>query len=217
MDWMLEARIVPEKGRGVFPGVAIPANHIVLKFEGPVFTRKTCPNFEESIQIGIDAWMHSSGGMDDLVNHSCNPNTGLHEVHGDLYLLSLRDIAPGEEISYDYSTSMVDDPSSMIMVCCCGDEACRGTIGNFLDMPKEMRDLYAQRGVIPMHVVQAAHERDISLPLPCVTAVIISLPVPALKAVNLTSCREESALVPATETAKYRSESFQGLVNSEGM
>jgi len=33
-DWKLEARYVPGKGRGVFPGVAIPAHELVLKFRG---------------------------------------------------------------------------------------------------------------------------------------------------------------------------------------
>lgn len=105
MDWKLEAREVPVKGRGVFPGVPIPASQLVLKFEGPIFTKETCPDFSEAIQVGLNAWMHSSGGLDDLVNHSCNPNTGLYPLNGDLYLLSLRDIAAGEELSFDYSTS----------------------------------------------------------------------------------------------------------------
>lgn len=50
MDWKLEARDVPVKGRGVFPGVTIPANQLVLKFEGPIFTKETCPDFSEAIQ-----------------------------------------------------------------------------------------------------------------------------------------------------------------------
>ena len=184
MDWKLEARDVPVKGRGVFPGVAIPANQLVLKFEGPIFTKETCPDFSEAIQgmqesgllrptvrtstfllaVDINAWMHSSGGLDDLVNHSCNPNLGLFPLNGDLYLLSLRDIAAGEELSFDYSTSMVDEPWSMD--CCCGEKQCRGTIANFLDMKPEARAFYAERGVLPLHVLKAALDRNVELPAP---------------------------------------------------
>ena len=60
---------MPVKGRGVFTTKAIPPGTIVLKFEGPVYTVDTCPEFSESIQVGPNAWMWSSGGLDDLVNH----------------------------------------------------------------------------------------------------------------------------------------------------
>ena len=46
-DFQLAAREVPLKGRGVFPGVAIPAGALVLKFQGPCFTKETCPDFSE--------------------------------------------------------------------------------------------------------------------------------------------------------------------------
>jgi len=106
--------------------------------------------------------VHSSGGLDDLVNHSCSPNTGILSRNGDVYLVSLRDIQAGEELSFDYSTSMVDEPWSMD--CLCGEKECRGKIANFLDMPEEWRAFYAQRGVLPDHVLEAARLRNVHLP-----------------------------------------------------
>lgn len=50
------------------------------------------------------------------------------------------------------------------MECCCGESKCRGVIANFLDMPAEARAYYAQRGVLPEHVVAAARERNVALP-----------------------------------------------------
>lgn len=49
--WKLHELNVPKKGRGVFAGTSIPPQQLLLKFEGPVFGRETCPNFEESIQV----------------------------------------------------------------------------------------------------------------------------------------------------------------------
>jgi hypothetical protein len=49
--WQLEAREVEVKGRGVFPGLPIPAGALVVKFEGPVYDRDTCPDFSEAIQV----------------------------------------------------------------------------------------------------------------------------------------------------------------------
>ena len=105
--------------------------------------------------------MWSSGGLDDLVNHSCNPNCGLWQIGGDTYLLSLRTIAPGEELSFDYSTSMLDEPWSM--ECACNDAACRGLIANSLDLPPETRQYYAGMGTLPEHVWVAAEQRGVPL------------------------------------------------------
>jgi hypothetical protein len=69
-QWKLEAREVPLKGRGVFPGVTIPSGSLVLKFEGPIFTKETCPDFSEAIQVrpmcvwgGGGDWHTSSQGV----------------------------------------------------------------------------------------------------------------------------------------------------------
>ena len=109
----------------------------------------------------MDGWMWSSGGLDDLVNHSCNPNTGLYQISGDTYLLALRSIAIDEELSFDYSTSMVDEPWSM--ECACGEAACRGTVGNFLDMPTATQAYYASMSTLPAHVWETAALRNVTL------------------------------------------------------
>lgn len=105
--------------------------------------------------------MWSSHDLDDLVNHSCNPNLGIWQVGGDTFLVSLRDIAVDEELSFDYSTSMVDEPWSMD--CACGDDSCRGVIANFLDMPEATQKYYAAMGTLPEHVWAVAKERGVSL------------------------------------------------------
>ena len=159
--WRLAAVETP-KGRGVVAGRAIPRGALVLRFEGPVFDKQSCPDFSEALQVGVDAWMWSSGGLDDLVNHSCEPSLGLWQVAGHTYLLALRDVAAGEELSFDYSTSMVDEPWDM-EGCLCGASQCRGLVGNFLDIPLEAMQRYARQRVLPHHVWVTAHARDVAL------------------------------------------------------
>ena len=164
LAWQL-AEVATPKGRGVVAGRAIPRGALVLRFEGPVFNKETCPEFSEALQVGVDAWMWSSGGLDDLVNHSCDPNLGLWQVSGrpgHTYLLAIRDVAAGEELSFDYSTSMVDEPWDM-EGCLCGAAKCRGLVGNFLDMPLEAMQFYARLGVLPHHVWVTAHARGVPL------------------------------------------------------
>lgn len=114
----------------------------------------------------MNAWMHSSGGLDDLVNHSCSPNCGLYSHPADegrVYLVSLRKILPGEELSFDYSTSMVDEPWGLD--CACGESSkCRGRVSNFLDLPADLQHWYARRGVLPEHTRHAYLTRGAGKP-----------------------------------------------------
>ena len=109
----------------------------------------------------MNAWMWSSGGLDDLVNHSCDPNCGLFQRGGDTFLWTVRPIAANEELSFDYSTSMLDEPWSMD--CACGEKACRGVVANSLDMPLQSLQYYAGMDLLPEHVWVAAAERGVCL------------------------------------------------------
>jgi hypothetical protein len=186
--WGLQA-ITTEKGRGVIAGRTIPKGALVIRFEGPCFTRETCPDFSEAIQVGVDSWMWSSGGLDDLVNHSCDPNLGIYQQfkEGGTFLISLKEIAAGEELSFDYSTSMVDEPWDL-EGCLCGTAKCRKLVGNFLDMDKETQQYYAALDVLPAHVWITAHARG----------------------VGLTNCAVERGLLEAVPSQKEKRESTRG-------
>ena len=59
----------------------------------------------------------------DYINHSCNPNAGMR---GQICIVAMRDIAPGEEITIDYA--MVDSSGYDAFPCACGAADCRGQI-----------------------------------------------------------------------------------------
>ena len=64
----------------------------------------------------------------DFFNHSCDPNSGFR---GQVFLVAMRDIRAGEEITFDYGmTVSVSVQSDMIfeMDCACGSHCCRKTI-----------------------------------------------------------------------------------------
>lgn len=68
----------------------------------------------------------TSGEYDGVmmrVNHSCAPNVGMG---GNVLLVSMRDIAAGEELTIDYALFMADP--GFAMECRCGTAACRGTV-----------------------------------------------------------------------------------------
>lgn len=61
------------------------------------------------------------------INHSCNPNCG---IKGQITLVAMRDIEPGEEIAYDYAMTDANynDMLCENMKCLCGASDCRGVI-----------------------------------------------------------------------------------------
>ena len=115
------------KGRGVFAALLIQAGERVLIFSGPKMERsqlKTQEDLEHSLLIEPGVYIGPSGGEDDYINHSCDPNTVLI---GRQTLVATRNIVLGEEITVDYDTLWLEPGWSM--KCACGTAICRGLVG----------------------------------------------------------------------------------------
>jgi len=61
-----------------------------------------------------------------FINHSCDPNCEADEIKGRVWIIAARDIAAGEELTYDYNLydGDLDDPAP----CFCGAPKCRGSM-----------------------------------------------------------------------------------------
>ena len=77
----------------------------------------------------------------DYFNHSCSPNAGFK---GQIFLVSMRNIEAGEEITFDYAmvlhSSSNTDPYKMI--CKCGAPNCRKIITDDDWMIPELQESY---------------------------------------------------------------------------
>jgi len=58
-------------------------------------------------------------------NHSCDPSTWWED---EITLTAIRDIDPGEEITFDYATSESNSDELGITKCLCGSSKCRGEL-----------------------------------------------------------------------------------------
>ena len=66
-----------------------------------------------------------------FINHSCAPNCEAVDERKHIYIEAIRDIAPGEELTYDYAyerDGTEDEEWERLYVCKCGAPTCRGTI-----------------------------------------------------------------------------------------
>jgi SET domain-containing protein len=141
------------EGRGVFAGEPISEGTLIAPFTGP-FLRYAETNVDTyALQIGPDLYIGESGGVDDLFNHSCEPNAGVIVSGTTAELRAIRAIAAGEEIAFDYSTTL--DEGDFTMVCRCGLPSCRGVIGDGRDLPQAVWDRYRTLGILPDYVIQS--------------------------------------------------------------
>jgi SET domain len=155
-----------EFGLAVYANRSFPAGAYLIEFCGPRYHRSevqsNLPGSDDRfVQIDSEHFMGPSGGMDDLVNHSCDPNAGLRfDEHG-IFLVAIKPIQTGEEISWDYSTT--SSRSTFFMKCKCGAENCRQVIGDFEFLEPELQGHYRELGLLPPFLQDAVLSRPKTL------------------------------------------------------
>ncbi len=63
-------------------------------------------------------------GVAAFVNQSCKPNCETDQIRGKMWIIALRDIEAGEELTYDYNLYDGEDDAP----CLCGARRCRGSL-----------------------------------------------------------------------------------------
>jgi hypothetical protein len=138
-------------GKAVFAAEGFHTGDAIVTFTGRRLSSERLPRrlsgpADRFVQIARDTYLGPSGAIDDLINHSCAPNAGLRFEHDAPVLVALRDIAPGEEITWDYSTTLSDP--HWRMTCACGAADCRGVIAAFDTLPPERQHWYLSHNVV---------------------------------------------------------------------
>jgi uncharacterized protein len=105
----------------------------VVEYTGPRITKTQGDRIYDSRPVtylfGIDDEKRNTvidgHGMAMFINHSCDPNCVTEQDdNGRVWIIALRDIKPGEELTYDYLLYDGDDDAP----CHCGSPQCRGTM-----------------------------------------------------------------------------------------
>jgi hypothetical protein len=115
---------------GCYTTKAIKKGAQVCEYDGPRFSRSEA---DERYKDRFVTYLFSTGkdqvidgfGTAMFINHCCEPNCETEEVDGRVFVSALRDIAPGEELTYEYNLHDSDDDECD---CYCGVPKCRGTM-----------------------------------------------------------------------------------------
>jgi SET domain-containing protein len=142
-----EVRQSPIHGKGLFATRAIAKGEIVAAKGGHVLTKQAWTALEHDlgpadVQVSDDLFIAPAtqaqrDGSMLYTNHSCDPNLA---IQGQIVLVAMRDIAPGEELTIDWATT---DDGDYEMQCRCGSAHCRGTVTGKDWMKKELQAKYA--------------------------------------------------------------------------
>jgi SET domain-containing protein len=128
-------------GKGVFANTFIPKGTRIIEYKGKRISEEAADEkygddegthtflFLLDNQIVIDA--NDNGNSARWINHSCDANCDANEENGRMFIDAIRDIQPGEELTYDYNL-IVDERYTPALkrsyACGCGARKCRGTI-----------------------------------------------------------------------------------------
>lgn len=138
-------------GLGLFAKRHFFGGEQLFIFSGPIISRSEAilkgENEVNALQIAKDAYIDLEPPS-VFANHSCAPNAG---VQKDRIAIAIADIQEGQEITFDYSTTMSEQ--RWTMKCLCGSSKCRGKVEDFHLLPDCLKRQYLERGIVQRFIV----------------------------------------------------------------
>jgi|SRR5579872_6562386 len=130
-EW-IEFRESPIHGAGGFAVKDIPAETRIIGYVGRKIDKqeslRQC-ELENPYIFCLDEEHDLDGNVEwnlaRLLNHSCSPNAEAREMEGEIWIVALRDIKAGEEITFNYNYDLEDYKEHP---CRCGASMCVGYI-----------------------------------------------------------------------------------------
>ncbi len=130
----VEVKVSSIHGRGCFARRTIPAGSAVLEYVGELIDLaearrrdvKGAPAYSPFVLLVEEDLFIDARDVDHparCVNHSCEPNCEIRTGGRRAWIVALRDIPAGEELTYDY-----DFDEGPVEPCRCGSPGCRGYI-----------------------------------------------------------------------------------------
>jgi SET domain-containing protein len=117
---------------GCYTTTPIAKNRRVAEYTGPRVSKEEADtSYSDSpitylFGLGDGKIVIDGHCMAMFINHSCDANCETSEQRGRVWIKSIRPIAAGEEITYDYC--LYDGADDDEAVCNCGARKCRGTM-----------------------------------------------------------------------------------------
>jgi len=143
----LKIEYLEPKGRCVFTTAAIAKWAEVLEFKGDFIHASEIEDPTHCLQIDDEVFLASTGGIDDFINHSCDPCCGVRlTTDRRVVLFALKDIEANIEITFDYATAQNGEYE--VLTCRCLSTNCREKIGGFNELPAKLQQFYISANAV---------------------------------------------------------------------
>ncbi|RPJ09772.1 MAG: SET domain-containing protein-lysine N-methyltransferase [Spirochaetaceae bacterium] len=143
-------------GKGLFSKRPFRPGDVIFTFTGKKINFLDTIRLGEiesyPIQIEKDLYLHPDEPY-CFINHSCDPNCGIND---NLELVAIKNIQTGEELFFDYSTSMLE--RHWEMDCLCNTSKCRKVIKDFDFLPHETRIKYISLNIVQPFIKQSLND-----------------------------------------------------------
>ena len=166
MEKKIKSKKSKISGKGIFAIEKIKKGETICFMEGDLIDihemiGRVDNKFENgSDPLGVDNEMYID--LDEPyrnTNHSCNPNAFIRKRNE---LVALKNINKGDEITFDYSTTMNDNKEEIEKTggelwttpCNCGSKNCRKIIDQFKTLPQEVKEFYIKNKFAPDFILR---------------------------------------------------------------
>jgi SET domain-containing protein len=128
---------------GCYTTASIPRGMHVVEYTGPRISKELADEkYENSpttylFGIGNGDTVIDGHGTAMFINHSCDPNCETEEIDGRIWIIALRNIPAGAELTYDYQ--LYDGGDDDAARCTCGAKKCRKTMYSIDELKKRAR------------------------------------------------------------------------------
>jgi len=149
---LFEVRHSAVHGFGVFAARRIRKGTTVIEYLGDRVSHAQAdaryedkdPNDNHTFLFTVDAKTVIDAGVNGnearYINHGCDPNCESTTVNKRVYIVAIRTIQPGEELSYDYQIQRDSDDAPNVddvYACRCGALNCRGSMLEAAKKPRK--------------------------------------------------------------------------------
>ena len=149
-------------GRGIVALKAFKKGALICEIDGRIVTADEVWRYWDTdprlgancFRYDADRYLDPEGRIGQYANHSCSPNAGIVKRGRRLMLKAIAPIAPGDEVTHDYSTLLGAD-DVWTMRCNCGAESCRRVVRNVAKLPLATARKYRRLGIVPDFIIES--------------------------------------------------------------
>ena len=119
---------------GVYAKRDILKGERIIRYLGKRLTNKQASAEDDTYHYQINS-RYTIDGKNDAryINHSCDPNAESDIIKGTIWIVAIRDIKKGEELTYNYGYNVKE---ALRYPCRCGAKACAGYIADDIHWKK---------------------------------------------------------------------------------